>query len=126
MTITSLTDDKFGDLLTEAESDFGGPISLASGASMTFDIDRDLTLDGGDSDWTRTVRDVGRALGERTGLPVHYIDERLTSVRAERAVRSLGLPKKKREEKGRIDAAAAILILQAWLDLPADQRPESR
>lgn len=84
-----------------------------------------LTLDGGDSDWTRTVREVGRALGERTGLPVHFVDERLTSVRAERAVRSLGLPKKKREEKERVDAAAAILILQAWLDLPADRRSES-
>ena len=84
-----------------------------------------LTLDGGDSDWTRTVREVGRALGERTGLPVHFMDERLTSVRAERAVRSLGLPKKKREEKERVDAAAAILILQAWLDLPEDRRAGS-
>jgi putative Holliday junction resolvase len=84
-----------------------------------------LTLDGGDSDWTRTVREVGRALGERTGLPVYFMDERLTSVRAERAVRSLGLPKKKREEKERVDAAAAILILQAWLDLPADRRSGS-
>ena len=47
---------------------------------------------------------------------MHYVDERLTSVRAERAIRSLGLPKKKREEKERVDAAAAVLILQTWLD----------
>ena len=76
-----------------------------------------LTLEGEESDWTRTVREVGSALSERTDLPVHYVDERLTSVRAERAIRSLGLPKNKREQKERVDAAAAVLILQSWLDL---------
>jgi putative Holliday junction resolvase len=75
-----------------------------------------LTLAGEDSDWTRLVREVGIALGARSGLPVHFVDERLTSVRAERAVRSLGLPKNKREQKERVDAAAAVLILQSWLD----------
>jgi putative Holliday junction resolvase len=76
-----------------------------------------LTLAGEDSEWTRLVREVGIALGDRCGLPVHFVDERLTSVRAERAVRSLGLPKNKREQKERVDAAAAVLILQSWLDL---------
>jgi len=80
-----------------------------------------LTLEGEDSDWTRTVREVGMALSERTGLPLHLVDERLTSVRAERAIRSLGLPKKKREDKERVDAAAAVLILQSWLDLPPER-----
>jgi putative Holliday junction resolvase len=75
-----------------------------------------LTLEGEDSDWTREVRRFGEALGERVGLPVAFQDERMTSVRAERAVRSLGLSKEKREEKERIDAAAAVLILQAYLD----------
>ncbi len=75
-----------------------------------------LTLKGEDSDWTRTVREVGEALAKRTGLPVHLVDERFTSVIAERAVRSIGLPRGKREQKERIDAAAAVLILQAWLN----------
>ena len=75
-----------------------------------------LGLDGEETEWCRAVRDFGTTLSERMGLPVHYVDERMTSVRAERAIRSLGLPKKKREEKGRIDAAAAVLILQHWLD----------
>lgn len=75
-----------------------------------------LTLKGEESAWTRTVRKVGDELSRRTGLPVHYMDERFTSVRAEKAVRSLGLPKNKREEKERVDAAAAVLILQGWLD----------
>lgn len=75
-----------------------------------------LALDGSETDWTREVRRVGDALGTRLGVPVHYLDERMTSVMAERAVRSIGLPRKKRERKDRIDAAAAILILQLWLD----------
>ncbi len=75
-----------------------------------------LTLDGDDSEWTREVRAFGDRLAERTGLPVHFLDERMTSVRAERAVRSLGLRRAQREDKRRVDAAAAVLILQAFLD----------
>lgn len=75
-----------------------------------------LTLQGEESDWTREIREFGRKLGERTGCPVAFQDERMTSVRAERAVRSLGLSKGQREEKERVDAAAAVLILQAHLD----------
>ncbi|NIP81468.1 MAG: Holliday junction resolvase RuvX, partial [Gemmatimonadetes bacterium] len=62
------------------------------------------------------IRSFGEKLAERTGCPVTFQDERMTSVRAERAVRSLGLGKEKREEKGRIDAAAAVLILQSHLN----------
>jgi putative Holliday junction resolvase len=83
-----------------------------------------LTPKGGESDWTRTVREVGEALARRTGLPVHFVDERFTSVQAERAIRSLGLPKKKREEKERVDAAAAVLILQGWLNLRKEEEKE--
>jgi putative Holliday junction resolvase len=75
-----------------------------------------LDPNGEESDWTRTVREFGEAVGRRAGIPVHFVDERFTSARAERAVRSLGLPRRKREQKERVDAAAAILILQAWLD----------
>ena len=84
-----------------------------------------LTLEGEESDWTRLIRGVAETLSERTGLPIHFVDERLTSVRAERAIRSLGLPKKKREEKARVDAGAAVLILQGWLDQqpPREDRP---
>jgi putative Holliday junction resolvase len=75
-----------------------------------------LESDGGDSDWTRETRDFADKLAARTGLPVHLQDERMTSARAERAVRSIGLRRKERERKERIDAAAAALILQAYLD----------
>ena len=75
-----------------------------------------LAPSGKDTEWTRTVREAASKLAERSGVPVHLVDERYTSKAAERAVRGLGLPKKKREEKGRVDAAAAVLILQSWLD----------
>ena len=75
-----------------------------------------LTLAGEESEWTRETRNFGEKVGERAGIPVYFLDERFTSVRAEQAVRALGLPRHAREEKGRVDAAAAVLILQAFLD----------
>jgi hypothetical protein len=60
--------------------------------------------------------EIGDRLAARLGIPVHLVDERLTSVRATRAVRGIGLPRRKREDRTRIDAAAAALILQGWLD----------
>lgn len=85
-----------------------------------------LDLSGDETEWSHEVRRVGEALGERLGVPVHFVDERMTSVRAERAVRSLGLPKSRREEKERVDRASAILILQAWLDRArSPDHPES-
>lgn len=75
-----------------------------------------LTLAGEENEWCAEVRDAGDELGRRLQVPVTYMDERMTSVRAERAVRSVGLRKTQREEKGRIDAAAAAIILQSWLD----------
>ena len=80
-----------------------------------------LELDGTSSDWTREVERAGEALAERLGVPLHFIDERMTSVQAESAVRASGLPRRKREEKERVDAAAAALILQTWLDRRARQ-----
>ncbi len=76
-----------------------------------------LELSGDEGPWAREVRSVGEALALRLRLPVHFVDERLTSVRAEREVRSSGLRRSQREEKGRVDARAAVLILQQWLDM---------
>ena len=75
-----------------------------------------LNLAGDETDWTRTVRDFGNKLQERAGIPVEFLDERLTSVQAERAVRGSGLKRSDREQKHRIDAAAAVLLLQTYLD----------
>jgi putative Holliday junction resolvase len=74
-----------------------------------------LDLEGNEGEWCAEVREFGEKLATRTGLPLHWIDERLSSVRAERAIRGSGLPKRRREEKERVDAAAAAVILQNFL-----------
>jgi putative Holliday junction resolvase len=74
-----------------------------------------LSLAGEEEEWAVEVREFGAQVARRTGLPVHWVDERMTSVRAERTVRGMGLRKAAREEKERIDAAAAALILEAFL-----------
>jgi putative Holliday junction resolvase len=75
-----------------------------------------LNLSGEETEWTAQVREFGKKVSERAGIPVDFLDERLTSVQAERAVRSIGLKRSEREQKGRIDAAAAVLLLQTFLD----------
>lgn len=74
-----------------------------------------LDLAGEEGAWAAEVRAFGDDLARRTGLPVHWIDERMSSVRAERAVRGMGLKRSQREEKGRIDSTAAALILETFL-----------
>lgn len=50
---------------------------------------------------------------ESQGLKVHLVDERLTSVEAERILHGLNLRSKK--FKGKVDAEAAALILESYL-----------
>lgn len=91
-------------------------LELAQGSDVdTVVIGLPLSLAGDETEWTREVRTFGDAIARRSGLHVHYIDERLTSVAAERAVRSIGLPRGEKHRKERVDAAAAVLILQAYL-----------
>lgn len=75
-----------------------------------------LALSGEDTDWTRDVRAFAQTLQTRAGVTVDMFDERMTSVQAERSVRELGLKKSQREQKERIDSAAAIILLQLYLD----------
>lgn len=75
-----------------------------------------LAADGTETEWCAEVRRFGDRLGGSLELDVYYVDERMTSARAERIVRSLALPRRKRERKERVDAAAAALILERWLD----------
>jgi putative Holliday junction resolvase len=71
-------------------------------------------LDGSPNDMTPRVQQFAAALGARLQLPVVLQDERLTSREAESrlAVRE----KDWRARKKQIDAAAAAIILQDYLD----------
>jgi len=64
-------------------------------------------------------RELAEALARRLDVPVHTWDERLTSVEARhRAAMPAGrqAPRGRRKRKGDLDAAAAAIILQAYLD----------
>jgi len=74
-----------------------------------------LNMDGTEGEQARKVRELAEAVAAAAGLPLHYVDERLTSAEAERAMVEGGLSRRRR--KGQADALAAVLILQAWLDL---------
>ena len=73
-----------------------------------------LELDGKEGRSARLARQIGEALGARTGLPVHYQDERYSTVEASRRLSEQGLSA--RQQRGVIDQAAAAVILQDWLD----------
>ncbi|WP_026506483.1 Holliday junction resolvase RuvX [Butyrivibrio sp. MC2013] len=53
-------------------------------------------------------------LERRTGLPVHMLDERLTTVEADELMDEMGIRGKERKEH--VDMIAAELILQDWMD----------
>ncbi len=63
------------------------------------------------------VQEFVRGLQE-AGLAVETVDERLSSAEAERALRASRARGRgrRRLDKGAVDAAAAAVILQAWLD----------
>jgi putative Holliday junction resolvase len=82
-----------------------------------------LPLDGNgdETDWTREVRIVGDELGKRTGLPVHFVDERFTTARA---LRGMHEAESTSREKGDVDAASAAVLLQYFLAASGGAMPE--
>ena len=70
------------------------PVAAILEIAAAHDVDQfvvglPLSLQGVDTDWTREVRRFAEVLSQRAGRPVDLIDERLTSVAAERAVRAI-------------------------------------
>jgi putative Holliday junction resolvase len=73
-----------------------------------------LNMDDSENEMTRAARRFGHRLQARYNLPVHWVDERLTSVDAKNAMVEARVPWKQR--KARVDKLAAQTILQAYLD----------
>ncbi|MDA8216327.1 MAG: Holliday junction resolvase RuvX, partial [Dehalococcoidales bacterium] len=72
------------------------------------------SLDGTLGPQAERVQRFADPLRQRLSVPVEFWDERLSTVAANRALEEAGVPARERRE--RIDAAAAALILQAYLD----------
>ncbi len=84
-----------------------------------------LDMSGEEQEITRQVKNFSKKIQRQTELPVHLVDERLTSYVAEREFkdsRQANLSKAK--HKTQIDAMAAQIILQSWFD--QQQNTESR
>lgn len=94
--------DRIADLVAEYETIgviVGLPRNLAGKESFAADA----------------VREFGDAIAERISpVPVEYFDERMTTASASRALRSAGVSAK--SARSVIDQAAAVAILQGWLD----------
>jgi putative pre-16S rRNA nuclease len=73
-----------------------------------------LDLEGAEGDSARAARALGDAVARRSGVPVIYWDERLSTAAALRSARAAGV--RDRDSRSRIDQMAAVAILQGWLD----------
>ncbi len=73
-----------------------------------------LSLSGGRGGRAAHAESFAEALRGLVGLPVELHDERLSTVEAERALAAAG--SRGRERRHAVDASAAAVILQAWLD----------
>ena len=88
---------------------------LAGEAQITrFVLGLPLHLSGDLSEKAKESLRFGRWLNTVTGIEVDYMDERYTSVEAERLLRAAGLTNKKRKE--RRDKLAAQILLSAYLE----------
>ena len=73
-----------------------------------------VSLDGTDGPAAQAARAEAEALAAAVGVPVELHDERLTTVIASRALAAVG--HRSRARRQRVDAEAAAVLLQSWLD----------
>ncbi len=73
-----------------------------------------LRMDGTNGPEAAAARALAGLLREESGLPVELVDERLTSVAAERSLIEGGMRREKRRVS--VDRVAATLLLQSHLD----------
>lgn len=79
-----------------------------------------LRMSGQEGTQAEKIRDFVAILEKEFGLPVHLMDERLTSVEANRVLRESEMSIKKRA--GAVDRLAAVLILQNFLELQKSKK----
>jgi putative Holliday junction resolvase len=71
-------------------------------------------MDGTEGASARLARAFAPRLASALGVPVDLFDERLSTFEAEHRLRARGVSA--RDMKGKVDAEAAAVILQEWLD----------
>lgn len=81
-----------------------------------------VPLSGREGQRAAWVRDYAATMTQSLEIPIEFWDESLTTVEAEAALRAQGHHGKK--VRDRVDAVAATLILQAYLDAQREERPD--
>lgn len=76
-----------------------------------------INMDGSEGPAARHARAFAPKLSAALGVPVELFDERLSTFEAETRLRDQGFSAKDR--RSRVDAEAAAVILQGWLDRDA-------
>jgi putative Holliday junction resolvase len=72
------------------------------------------TMAGEEGPQALHVREIASSLSRSCGIPLEFVDERLSSAEAKRILRVKGL--NERQMRGKVDMVAASLFLQTWLD----------
>ncbi|HKL94119.1 MAG TPA: Holliday junction resolvase RuvX [Clostridia bacterium] len=93
-------------------------IAVREGADA-FVLGLPINMDGTRGERVEICEEFGRKLGEKTGLPIFFQDERLTTVYAERMLIEADVRRDKRKQV--IDKVAACIILQSFLDSKANK-----
>ena len=73
-----------------------------------------LTFAGEEGPQATRVRNEVSILGSALGLPMTFVDERLSSIEAKRSMGNAGVSDRK--QRGKVDMVAAAIILQTYLD----------
>jgi putative Holliday junction resolvase len=97
----------------------GSDLATIGAVAREYGVDRavlglPLNMDGSEGPSARAARAFARRVGSELGIPVDLFDERLSTFEAEDRLRARGLSA--REMKAHVDAEAAAVILQGWLD----------
>ena len=124
-------DKRIGVALSDPEGILASPFTIISHRDERLDIEAIIdivsqhqvkriivglprSMDGSIGKQAEKVKAFVQRLCSQVDVPVEFRDERLTTVSAERLMRTTNAPKTRR--KARYDAIAAALILQGYLD----------
>jgi putative Holliday junction resolvase len=124
-------DKRIGVALSDPEGILASPFTIISRRDERLDIEAIMavinqhqvrriivglprSMDGSIGRQAEKVEAFVQRLCSQVDVPVEFRDERLTTVSAERLMRTVNAPKTRR--KARYDAMAAAIILQAYLD----------
>jgi len=99
------------------EEDFAAIAALVAehGVGLVV-VGRPLSLNGTEGPQARRVARYAEALTATLPVPVTAWDERFTTVTAEEILRQTRRKKRRARDKGEVDAVAAAVILQSYLD----------